>query len=371
MSYGRAHGTGLRVFVDAMNAQFSRGYSRVTEWTERNTGDWDYNSADKDNKYTLIDGNPLKICSFNTSAQQTGHIMYENDAGSGSGVPRTYAAILGHNALSAEVAFRIAYHTSTITNPGDGTTVGTVATPPVSVINGTINPDSGAVTDEILDSAETDVDVDVGTKFTVGEMIKVESEVMEVTGIAGNTLTVIRGAQGSANAPHTSSGLTIYRYNVIQPTSDGDTIITFTEQDDKRYFCLETIPSDGVMSGTDFEMGVVLIGMYHDFSIAPDLSVKHGFISSGVTKRKTPAGKSFNFAHHLSANDSTDAYSPFRRGTYWRRIPGREHWDLTWKGDEDTNIYPADISAPNLSAGTLIEDFIQKIGVNFLIEVSG
>ncbi|HKY59416.1 MAG TPA: hypothetical protein VJP59_00245, partial [Gemmatimonadota bacterium] len=53
---------------------------------------------------------------------------------------------------------------------------------------------------EDLDAVETAVDVDNGAYFQVGNLVKIVStnEVMRVTGIAGNTLTVTRGYIGTA-----------------------------------------------------------------------------------------------------------------------------------------------------------------------------
>lgn len=56
---------------------------------------------------------------------------------------------------------------------------------------------------EALDAVETAVDVDNGSRFQVDDLIQVEDELMIVTAIATNTLTVIRGAQGSTAATHT------------------------------------------------------------------------------------------------------------------------------------------------------------------------
>ena len=367
MSYSRVHGEGLRLYIDSMNWMFSRGLPRSTEWADRNTGDWAYNSAAKDNKYTLIDMNPMKQCSFNTSAQQTGHILHEMDFQVTAANPIRHLAIMNHNAAEANVAFRLVHHTSLITTEGAGTTVGSAAVPPVAVLNGTINPVTGATLAEALDTTETGIDVSDGTLFTVGELILItyisSNEVVKVTGIAGNTLTVTRAQQGTSGTSF-PTGIAVKRYNVVEPATDGDTIITFPEIDDAKYWAIETIPSDGVMTSTDLEIGSYQIGNYHDFAIAPDLSVKHAFIQSGVKTRETPAGKQLTFAHHLSNNDSTDGYSPFRSTTYFRRMIGKEQWSLTWKGTDDTNVYPEDLRTPR--SGQLLGDFIHHVAINFL-----
>tara|TARA_R110000787_G_scaffold135936_6_gene248338 strand:+ start:1923 stop:2852 length:930 start_codon:yes stop_codon:yes gene_type:complete len=59
-------------------------------------------------------------------------------------------------------------------------------------------------TSEALDATETDVDVSSAANCSDGMVIKVQSELMYVQSIAGNTLTVIRGVSGSTKATHTS-----------------------------------------------------------------------------------------------------------------------------------------------------------------------
>ena len=53
-----------------------------------------------------------------------------------------------------------------------------------------------------LNDSQTDMDVDDGDTFEVGDRIKVDDEVMHITGIVGDTLTVTRAYEGSAAAAH-------------------------------------------------------------------------------------------------------------------------------------------------------------------------
>lgn len=59
------------------------------------------------------------------------------------------------------------------------------------------------------DLSDTTAPVSDGTLFTAGELIMVDGETMRVEQIAGNTLVVQRGADGSTLAAHTS-GATVY-----------------------------------------------------------------------------------------------------------------------------------------------------------------
>tara|TARA_R110001599_G_scaffold115985_1_gene283061 strand:- start:315 stop:1013 length:699 start_codon:yes stop_codon:yes gene_type:complete len=55
---------------------------------------------------------------------------------------------------------------------------------------------------EALDTTETAVDVDEGGQFSVNEMIQVDSEIMLITAISTNTLTVTRGYRDTTAATH-------------------------------------------------------------------------------------------------------------------------------------------------------------------------
>ena len=58
---------------------------------------------------------------------------------------------------------------------------------------------------EAIDGSETAIDVDEGAYFFVGDLIRVDDEIMEVTSISSNTLTVIRGTHGSSAASHSDN----------------------------------------------------------------------------------------------------------------------------------------------------------------------
>ena len=66
---------------------------------------------------------------------------------------------------------------------------------------------------EALDATEPGIDVDNGGHFEVLQTILVDSEQMYVTGISGNTLTVVRGVNGTTAATHLDDAvIDVYRY---------------------------------------------------------------------------------------------------------------------------------------------------------------
>ena len=61
---------------------------------------------------------------------------------------------------------------------------------------------SGILTNEAVDIDELDIDVDDGSWFEIGDLIMIDSEVMEVENKSANRLTVKRGLLGSTAAAH-------------------------------------------------------------------------------------------------------------------------------------------------------------------------
>ena len=68
-----------------------------------------------------------------------------------------------------------------------------------------------SVTTEVLDASETGVDVTAGTDFSAGQTILVDSEQMYIASITTNTLTVVRGVNGTTAATHVTSSV-VRRY---------------------------------------------------------------------------------------------------------------------------------------------------------------
>ena len=90
--------------------------------------------------------------------------------------------------------------------------------------NGYVAVGGSTLIAEALDGTETGVDVDDGDYFEVGDYIRVGNEVMEVTAISTNTLTVIRGVQGSTKASHSDDTAVRYPFTNIDHDFDDTSI---------------------------------------------------------------------------------------------------------------------------------------------------
>jgi hypothetical protein len=76
----------------------------------------------------------------------------------------------------------------------------------ISAFNGVITPTITDQLNEALDDSETGVDVDDGSKFASGDYILVGQEIMKVTGVSTNTLTVTRGLTNNTGTTTVSAG---------------------------------------------------------------------------------------------------------------------------------------------------------------------
>lgn len=100
---------------------------------------------------------------------------------------------------------------------------------------------SGSLLNEAVDLTETAIDVDTGTHFQAGQIIKVDSEWMHVDSISSNTLTVVRAFNGSTAATHTDDTIAyILRYPLFE---------TAALQMTARLFAMKNAPLGIVGSG--------------------------------------------------------------------------------------------------------------------------
>ena len=109
----------------------------------------------------------------------------------------------------------------------DGTFWGTLKsvifeTAEINIVNGDLILSDATKLAEDLDISETGVDVDDGTVFSANDLLMVgtSSEVMSVTSIAGNTLTVVRGARTDHGAATHNKQEVIYKVGVANSTYD-------------------------------------------------------------------------------------------------------------------------------------------------------
>ena len=139
--------------------------------------------------------------------------------------------------------------------------------------------------------------------------------------------------------------------NVSDPPADGSTINTFNEvtASDGRYWAIE-IEDDSSFSGTDLEIGSILMGESYTMPHSPDLSVKRSIHYDGVKVLKSAGGGEYANATHIGGDDFINSSfgQPFRNKsvTGRRRAGSRMQYDMNFSYLNDSDIMPSDMAAP-------------------------
>lgn len=106
---------------------------------------------------------------------------------------------------------------------------------------------------EAVDGSETEITVDDGSYFRVGDILQLETEAIEVTGISGEDLTVVRGVLGSSAATHSDDTPIFFAYFNMY-----ESIATVTTSDlSGRFQCSNffgygrsAVEADGIVAGS-------------------------------------------------------------------------------------------------------------------------
>lgn len=72
----------------------------------------------------------------------------------------------------------------------------------------------GSTLNEALDTSETGMDVTSGTSFSIGDITKIDNELMFMSSKSSNTLTTTRGENGSTAAAH-DNGANVYIWQTM------------------------------------------------------------------------------------------------------------------------------------------------------------
>jgi len=151
---------------------------------------------------------------------------------------------------------------------------------------------------------------------------------------------------------------------VVQPATDGTTIITFDKQD-FRYWAIQFEGSDGgsgadtdeTWGSTDFAVGGIMIGEYFDMPHAPDLSVTRSIVYDNVNVQESLGGQRYSNATSFGRTASAASKSPFALGTDADDVyGGRQVYDLNFSYINATDLIPAESSIYNFTDDTVVSD---------------
>jgi len=342
-----------KFFADEITARINRGHA-ITSWT---LGEGSFASGS--DQYDLIDLDPYNTATYDTSGNTTTHVINSwNGGGLASNSGYDFCAVMNHNLPTVGGVILVKSGSSAIDDPGEGNVMAGIT----AVRNGTVNPATGETLAGALNDFATSFDITDGSAVTVGEIIGIDDEAMRVTNVAGATITVSgRGIQGTSAAAH-DPGASVYRYGAVKPSADGDTVITFTQENEDSYYGVMFLPEGAFDGVTDLQVGAILLGRTYTTPVSPDMSISTGYNYGGVSVRETVAGKRHAYASWLTGNvnDGSAIYQPFARGTGLRQYGGRFYADLTYSYMADTDIFPSDMSAPGIPNTNILSDVVLR-----------
>ena len=127
--------------------------------------------------------------------------------------------------------------------------------------------DASTNTDEVLDDSETGIDVVNGAKLNDDSFIMIDSEIMAVTAIGGNTLTVSRGQLGTLAAAHLTNTDV---YQILNIDTSADTLTSADPSD---------ISASIAAAGADDEITIEFHSLYIQETVDRPYEL---FVNSGV-----------------------------------------------------------------------------------------
>lgn len=304
-----------RFYPDMINYLMARGVAQNGEFDVVATGGSDPNTTrgiQTGSEAELFDMKPLNKVDFDTSGDPDSHVLVKIDLQSNS-FKQNYVAILNHNLNSAKGKIRIfAGSTSTEADDVDG---------------------AGAATADIDWSA-----------VNVAEVVNADA----INPISGH----------SSIANNTSI--------VVEPATDGSTIIKFDDQD-LRYWAVQFEGADGGAgaatnelfdTSTDLFVGCIMIGEYFDMPHAPDLAVKRSITFDQTSLQESVGGQRYsNMTSFGGQSESGTTKSPFKLASkHFTMYGGRLAYDMNFSYLKSSDVMPLEYSSVQYGDDTVIED---------------
>jgi len=151
---------------------------------------------------------------------------------------------------------------------------------------------------------------------------------------------------------------------VIEPATDGTTIITFPEQD-LRFWSIQFEgnttntgnATNGTWGSTNLTVGGIMIGESFEMPFSPDLNLSRSIIYDKVNINESVGGHRFASATSLGRTATSTSKSPFALGTYEQnKFGGRLAYDLSFSFLANTDLLPDEYSVLQYSDDSVITD---------------
>tara|TARA_R100000781_G_scaffold94684_1_gene58989 strand:+ start:1133 stop:2152 length:1020 start_codon:yes stop_codon:yes gene_type:complete len=144
--------------------------------------------------------------------------------------------------------------------------------------------------------------------------------------------------------------------SIIEPATDGHTIITFDETDD-RYFGIQFEGASAFDGSDNLFVGCILVGEYYDMPHAPDLNLTRSIEFDKVIQSESLGGQRYSTMVNYGRESTTTTKSPFNTESYSNKTyGGRMSFNMNFSYLASTDIMPNEMDASNLSDDAIIED---------------
>ena len=227
-----------------------------------------------------------------------------------------------------------------------------------------MNPNNFVTFDTDTGTDTVSITIDFGTNTPSDSITFMNHNINSAGGrirIAHDT-SAITTENGGNTAPLTEVLNGTVAGNIATPAADGETILKFTSSSE-RYWAIEIY--DVSTWTDDLQIGNIVLGEYYTMTVHPDMPTNRDTSMSGVSVRESAGGEFFGSASWLSANDGVGTYSPFRSDTYFKRVAGREAYDLSYSYIADTSVYPSD-RADSTGSSNFLADVVNKAGMSLI-----
>ena len=164
--------------------------------------------------------------------------------------------------------------------------------------------------------------------------------------------------------------------NVVTPTADGSTIITFDSSSD-RYWGIQFEGSSALANdaGTklfndtvDLKIGCIIFGEFYDMPHSPDLSVKRSIMYDGVSVQESIGGQRYGNATHRGRRYVGQGnQTPFVQASQGYYVyGGRMSYDMSFSYLGSDVLMPSDYKSEVSGSDTVVADVWNRTSGNLL-----
>jgi len=334
MSYQRT--ATPKLYIDNINWLLSNGKMATSDITSSGASMLSGSSI-----HEFFDMKPSNLQTIDCGGASVGFKLNINTTiGTDATQDSNFIAILGHNLNQAGAKISLQTDDSSDFSSAKQSTL-------TDIVNTNAQSDIDTGTNlqvNMANTGGTDLTVESGhgSRFSAGDIIKVDSEQMYVRSINSDTLTVIRGFNSSSASTH-NGGVNIFFTGYTTFSTNGWSLASFSATSDNQYLKIVVDPS-GSNTGTfasDIQIGAILIGEMHTFPHSPDLDIKKKFIFDGVKRQNSVGGQTYT-------------HSTFTKGASWFLEPfeiagstsvgkhdksGRKTLEMGFSYLDDTDVY--------------------------------